>query len=69
MLKAVISAGFYDTEGLRADGTVVTVDNNDYGQCYVSEWHDIVAIFVGWFYTVGLKVDGTVVVVGNNNYG
>lgn len=49
------------TVGLRADGTVVAVGDNTYGQCNVSEWKNIVAIAAGDWHTVGLCADGTVV--------
>lgn len=49
------------TVGLRADGTVVAVGDNTYGQCDVSEWKNIVAIAAGDWHTVGLCEDGTVV--------
>ena len=52
--------------GLRMDGTVVAVGNNEYGQCDVSGWTDIVSVAAGGAYTIGLKADGTVVAVGKN---
>lgn len=52
------------TVGLRTDGTVVAVGDNQFGQCNVSEWTDIVAIAAGDWHTVGLKADGTVVATG-----
>ena len=55
--------------GLKSDGTVVATGNNEYGQCNVSEWRDIVAIVAGWDCTFGLKSDGTVVACGRNEYG
>ena len=55
--------------GLKADGTVVAVGHNKYGQCNVSSWRGIAAISAGGYHTVGLKSDGTVVAVGNNDYG
>jgi len=63
-----ITAGVWNTVGLKSDGTVVAVGNNDNGQCNVSGWRDIVAI-TACDHTVGLKVDGTVVAVGKNGVG
>ena len=64
--KNQISAGFEHIVGLRSDGTVVAVDNNDYGQCNTSNWSNIIAVSAGNDHTVGLKSDGTVVAVGYN---
>lgn len=49
------------TVGLRADGHVVAVGDNEYGQCNVEDWEDIIAIAAGDWHTVGLRNDGTVV--------
>lgn len=62
----VIAAGRDHIVGLKTDGTVVAVGNNEYGQCNVSGWRNIIAIAAGEYYTVGLKADGTVVAVGQN---
>ena len=59
-----ISAEYSHTVGLKADGTVVAVGANKYGECEVSGWRDIVDVGGGYFHTVGLKADGTVVAVG-----
>ncbi len=67
--SAFISAGDWHTVGLKRDGTVVAVGNNDDGQCDVSGWSDIIAVSAGYYHTVGLKRDGTVVAAGNNDYG
>jgi len=64
--KPRISASVYHTVVVNVDGTVVAVGKNDYGQCNVGGWRDIVAV-AGC--TVGLKTDGTVVAVGNNYEG
>ena len=64
-----VSTGLYYTVGLKADGTVVAVGDNESGQCNVGVWKDIVAISAGIDHTVGLKADGTVVAVGNNRSG
>ena len=61
-----VSAGDVLTIGLKADGTVVAAGNNDYGQCNVDSWKDIVAVAAGNVHTIGLKADGTVVATGCN---
>ena len=64
-----IATGERHTVGLKLDGTVVAVGDNDNGQCNVTDWTDIVAVSAGGEHTVGLKSDGTVVAVGSNNNG
>ncbi|MBE6783372.1 MAG: hypothetical protein E7536_05110 [Ruminococcaceae bacterium] len=46
--------------GLRKDGTVVVVGNEEM-KSYVENWTDITAISVGSYHIVGLRKDGTVV--------
>ena len=67
--QGLLVASGSTTIGLRPDGTVVAVGENDKGQCNVSNWRDIVAICTGVHYTVGLKADGTAVAVGENDKG
>ena len=64
--KVIIAGGDGHTVGLKADGTVVAVGDNEYEQCNVSGWSNIVAVACGYIHTVGLKSDGTVVAVGYN---
>ena len=68
-VRKTLAAGYRHTVGLKADGTVVAVGYNEYGQCDVSGWTDIVAVAAGISHTVGLKADGTVVAVGDNYFG
>ena len=68
-MSVAVSAGDSHTVGLKADGTVVAVGDNDHGQCNVDRWTDIVAISAGHYHTVGLKADGTVVAVGSRDDG
>ena len=63
---AYLMEASFHTVGVKADGTVVAVGDNDYGQCEVGSWRDIVAVSAGTSYTVGVKADGTVVAVGEN---
>ncbi|HSW56945.1 MAG TPA: hypothetical protein VLH15_00925 [Dehalococcoidales bacterium] len=65
----MVAAGYGHTVGLKADGTVVAVGDNDYDQCNVDGWTGIIQVAAGAYHTVGLKADGTVVAVGNNRSG
>ena len=64
--RDAVAAGFAHTVGQKSDGTVVAVGWNLGGECDVSNWTDIVAIFAGDLHTIGLKSDGTVVAIGND---
>ncbi len=59
--RETVSASWYNTVGLKSDGTVIACGDNYYGQCDVGGWKDIVAVSAGRDHTVGLKSDGTVV--------
>jgi len=65
----MVAAGDGYTVGLKSDGTVVAVGQNDDGQCNVDGWTDITQVAAGLSHTVGLKSDGTVIAVGQNNDG
>ena len=65
----MVAAGASHTVGLKSDGTVVTVGDNEYGQCNVCSWSDIVQVAAGYAHTAGVKSDGTVVAVGHNTWG
>ena len=65
----LVCGGDRHTVALQTDGTVVDVGSNEYGQCDVGSWCDIVAVSAGGCHTVGLRTDGTVVAVGDNVYG
>jgi alpha-tubulin suppressor-like RCC1 family protein len=65
----LVAAGYYNTVGLRSDGTVVAVGNNVYGQCDVGNWTSIEQIASGTGHTIGLETDGTVVAAGRDDYG
>jgi alpha-tubulin suppressor-like RCC1 family protein len=67
--KNWIAANSEHTVGLKSDGTVVAVGDNEYDQCDTGSWRDIAAVAAGSYHTVGLKSDGTVVAVGSNDKG
>jgi len=65
----MVAGGAFHTVGLKADGTVVAVGYNEYGQCVVAHWTDTIQVLAGRYHTVGLKSDGTLVTTGWNDYG
>jgi alpha-tubulin suppressor-like RCC1 family protein len=65
----MVAGGALHTVGLKADGTVVAVGYNEYAECVVASWRDIVQVLAGTYCTVGLKADGTVITIGWSNYG
>lgn len=62
-VKAV-SQGQDHIVGLQANGRVVAIGRDNYGQCDVKAWRDIVQICTGDRHTVGLREDGTVLATG-----
>jgi alpha-tubulin suppressor-like RCC1 family protein len=68
-LSCVVAAGGLHTVGLKDNGTVVATGNNDYGQCDVGTWADIMMVAAGGNHTVGIEDGGTVVAVGDNSSG
>ena len=69
LVNFMVSAGALHTVGLKSNGTVLAVGDNQQGQCDVGGWTDIAQVVAGGFHTVGLESDGTVVATGNNIYG
>lgn len=67
--KGQIAVGSAHIALLNEDGSVSARGNNDFGQCNVNQWKDIVKIAAGDFHTVALKKDGTVLAAGDNAYG
>lgn len=64
-----VSAGHGFTIGLRADGTVLGVGRNDFGQLDVQNWTKITEISAGARHTVGLREDGTLLATGQSRHG
>ena len=64
-----IEAGTSNTFGVRANGEVVAVGANSFGQCNVTHWQDIVSVSASGDATIGVLSDGTAVAVGNATYG
>ena len=64
-----IDVGLSHTVILKADGTVLSVGDNSYGQCNTGEWKNVVEIAAGRNFTLGLLSDGTLVACGSNKCG
>ena len=69
---AVATGGGYEEErghtvGLKNDGTVVAVGDNENNQCAVGNWENVIKIAAGDHHTVGLTSDGHVLYAGKPN--
>ena len=67
--SAGVAAGRLHTVAWRKDGSVLACGDDQFGQCQVAGWTDIVSAACGKYHTVGLRSDGTVVALGDNTYG
>ena len=64
-----IAAGRLHSVALRADGTVLTAGDNQFGQCGAGGWTDMIAVAAGKYHTVCVRSDGTVRAVGDGALG
>lgn len=64
-----VSAGYDHTVAIKNDGTVIATGSNQYGQCEVAGWSNVISVSAGSGHTVALKADGTVVAAGWNEEG
>lgn len=67
-LDVKLDASDDNTLGLKQNGQVLCVGDNDYKQCYPNVW-DAVAVAAGSGFNVMLKADGKVEANGNNERG
>jgi len=49
-----------------SDGRAFAGGENDYHQCDIAHWYDIVAVAAGDAHTLGLRADGVVLAAGSN---
>jgi alpha-tubulin suppressor-like RCC1 family protein len=61
-----VAAGYGHTVGFRANHTVVAMGYDEYGQCSIGSWTNIIQVARGDGHTVGPRADGTVVAAGWN---
>lgn len=70
--RNTLEAGYSHFVAVLEDGHVIAVNDgeveDDFGQCDVSDWEDIISVGAGMNFTVGLKSNGTVVGAGNTNF-
>ena len=61
-----IGAGGRHTVILKPDGSAFAAGASGDGQCNVSGWNNLVAVYAGDFHSLGLRNDGSVVATGQN---
>ena len=70
--RNTLEAGHSHFVAVLEDGHVIAVNDgeveDDFGQCDVSDWEDIISVGAGYGFTVGLKTNGTVVGAGDSNF-
>jgi len=66
VVRHAIGIGIEHIAAVRDDGRVFSTGANDYNQCNVHSWRNIVSITCGWRKTVALRSDGTCIEIGNN---
>lgn len=66
--KTIAVSDFHSVAVL-TDGTVLATGSNEFGQCNVNNWTDIIAVEASDEHTIGLKSDGTVLASGSNEFG
>lgn len=66
-----VSVGNLNLVALKSDKKVVCIrsNSNDFGQCNVSNWSNIIKVASGNAHSLGLKADGSVVCAGSNASG
>ncbi len=64
--KSTISAGGLHTIAVKESGSVVVTGHNNYGQCNVEDWDNVIAVSAGSYHTAALFEDGTCGAVGYN---
>lgn len=69
LVHNTVDSGHFHTVSLQADGKVLAVGNNEYGQTNVQNWTAIKSVSAGACFTIGLKTDGSLVSTGINNEG
>ena len=61
--QAGIAAGRLHTVAWKPDGCVLACGDDQFGQCRVEDWRDIVGCAAGKFHTVGVRADGRAVAI------
>ena len=64
--KSTISAGGLHTVAVKGSGFVAVTGHNNYGQCNVGDWDNVMAVSAGSYHTAAIFADGTCGAVGYN---
>lgn len=64
--RPLVGIGIGHIIGAMEDGRAIASGADDYQQCHVHAWRDVVAVSAGWRCSAALKKDGTCVAIGKN---
>lgn len=64
--QKLISARGHTTVCVKVDGTVFSTGENEYGQCDVSSWNNVIQVANSDSHTVGLREDGILYATGRS---
>ena len=59
-----LSVNFSHSIAIKENGEIVTAGSNEYGQCNIDDWTNIVSVSAGGYHSAGLREDGTVIATG-----
>ena len=63
-----VAIGMRHTVAVLKDGTCIAHGDNDFLQCDVEDWRQVISLAAGDAHTVGLTADGLVLATGRNNH-
>lgn len=69
IFSKTLAAGYESSVGVKSDGTVIAVGSDEFGECDVFDWKEIVSVAIGEAHTVGIKRNGRCVATGCNSDG
>ena len=63
--NTTLSANYGHSIAIKNNGEIIATGANDFGQCDVENWSNIISVSAGWEHSVGLCDDGSVIATGS----